>query len=234
MAPKACTTSPLPLGYRLVLSWEGDTRPHHDTRPHPALECHEKAPETEPTPEHTPIPIIQDWARFLHTHTHGEFAALALLHNDRSCPPCMDVSGAALIRPSKINHYVFGSWQDTLDVHECLEGIFRLLQLDPTISLMQQPEIDQIRCLGEAPTRWTRTRHFPPAGDPAHTSIPTCYGPWHVTFYVCQLYWSIIDPLEEDLPKPPRMQFRLHIALRESYSPPAISRYRHSRLIETP
>ena len=111
-----------------------------------------------------------------------------------------------------------------MEVQECLEGICKLLHLDLTISLMQQPEIDQILCLGEAPTRWTRARHFPPTGDPSHTSIPTCCGPWHngaghfVTFYVCQKYWSIIDPLEEDLPEPPHMQFRLHKALRESFT----------------
>ena len=139
--------------------------------PSGALECRGKAPETEPTPEPTPIPTIREWARLLHTHTHEEFVALAFLHKDHSCPPCLNVSGAALIRPSQIHHYVFGSWQDTLDVHECLEGIFRLLQLDPTISL-HQLEIDQILCLEEAPTRWTRARHFPPLGDPTHMPFP--------------------------------------------------------------
>jgi len=89
---------------------------------------------------------------------------------------------------------------------------------------MQQPEIDQIICLGEAPTRCTRARHFPPPGDPTHTSIPTCCGPWHngeghfVTFYLCQGHWSIIDPLDEDLSEPPRMQLSLHRALRESFT----------------
>jgi hypothetical protein len=138
-----------------------------------ALECQGKTPKMDPTPEPTPIPTIREWARLLHTHTHEEFATLALLHKDHFSPPCMDVSGVALIRPSQIQHYVFGEWQGTMEVQECLEGIFKLLQLDPSISLMQQPEIDQILCLGEAPTRWTRARHFPPTGDPTHTSIPT-------------------------------------------------------------
>ncbi len=136
----------------------------------------------------------------------------------------MDMSGAALIRPSQIHHCVFGEWQGTLEVQECLERIFRLLQLDPSISLLQQEELDQIVCQGEAPTMWTHARHFPPTGEPTHASIPTSCGPWHncarhfVTFSMCQNYWSIIDPLEDDLSGPPRMQFRLHRSLRESFT----------------
>jgi len=91
--------------------------------------------ETEPTLVPTPIPTIREWAHLLHTHTHEEFAALALLHKDNFCPSCLDVSGAALIRPSQIHHYVFGEWQDTLEVHECLEVIFRFLQLAPAVHL---------------------------------------------------------------------------------------------------
>jgi hypothetical protein len=58
---------------------------------------------------------------------HEEFTSLALLYKDHTCPPCMDVSGVTLIRPSQIHHYVYGEWQGTLEIHECLEGIFRLL-----------------------------------------------------------------------------------------------------------
>ena len=97
------------------------------------------AHEAGPTHAPTPIPTIQDWAHLLRTHTHEEFAALALRQEDHSCPPSMDISGAALIRPSQIHHYVFGEWQYTLEVQDCLEGIFRLLQLDPSISLLRQP-----------------------------------------------------------------------------------------------
>ncbi len=89
----------------------------------------------------------------LQTHTHEEFASLALLQKNHTRPPCMDVSEVALIRPSQLHHYVFKEWQDTLDIQECLEGIFRTLELDPAISLLQQPEIDQILRIREAPTR---------------------------------------------------------------------------------
>jgi hypothetical protein len=182
------------------------------------------APEAGPLLAPTPIPTIRDWAHLLHTHTHEEGASLALFNKDHICPPCMDVSGAALICPSQIHHYIVGEWQGTLEIQECLEGIFRLRQLDPSISLLQQPEIDQILCIGESPTSWTRARHFPPPGEPTHASIPTCCGPWHnrsrhfLTFYMCQKYRSIFYPFEEDLPEPPRMQCKLHRALRGSFT----------------
>ncbi len=95
------------------------------------------APEAGPTSAPTPIPTIQDWVHLLRTQTHQEFAAFALLQEDHSCPPALEISGAALIRPSQMHPYVSGEWQDTLEVQDYLEGIFRLLQLDPSISLLQ-------------------------------------------------------------------------------------------------
>jgi len=73
------------------------------------------------------------------THTHEEFAALAILQKDHTCPSCRDVPEVALLRPSQIHHYVYGDWQGTLKIQECLDGIFKILQLDPAISLLQQP-----------------------------------------------------------------------------------------------
>ena len=65
---------------------------------------------------------------------------------------------------------------------------------------------------------------LPPPGVPTHTTIPTCCGPWHsgtwhfVTCYPCPEYWSILDPLRDSLLDPPRMQFKLHRALRGSFT----------------
>jgi len=156
------------------------------------------------------------------THTHEDFAALATLHTYHTCPPCRDMSGVALLRPSQIQHYVYGGWQGTLEIQECLNGIFKILQLDPAISLLYQPEIYQILCQGEALTRGSRPHHFPPPGASTHANIPICCGPRHngaghfVTFYPCPEYWSILDPLLDNLLEPPRTQFKLHRALRES------------------
>ena len=98
-----------------------------------------------------------------------------------------------------------------MEVQDC-DGIFNILRINPSLALLRQPEIDQILCMGEAPSRWTHPRHFPPLGDPAIATIPTCCGPWHngaghfVTFYLCPEYWSILDPLEGAAVAPARMQ----------------------------
>ena len=110
--------------------------------PSGAPKCLDTTHEAGPTPDPALVSTIREWAHSLHTHTHEEFVALALLHKNHSCPPCLDVSGAEYIRPSQMHHFVFGEWQGTLEVQEWLEGVFKLLQLDPSISLMQEPEID--------------------------------------------------------------------------------------------
>ena len=72
------------------------------------------------------------------------------------CTPCWDVSREALLRPSQIRHYTYGNSQSDLDIQDCLEEMFKLLRLDSSIALMQQPEIDQMLVTGETPTRWSR------------------------------------------------------------------------------
>jgi len=109
-------------------------------------------------------------------HTHDEFDSLAALQKNHTCPPCEDVSGVALLRPSQIQHYVYGGCQGTLEIQECLDGIFKVLQLDPSISLLQQHELDQIIFPGDAPTRWTRSEHFPHLGRPPTRLSPHALG----------------------------------------------------------
>ncbi len=96
----------------------------------------------------------------MRTHTHEDFATLADNYANDQCTPCWDVSGAALLRPSQIKNYTYGTWLSDLDIQDCLEGIFKLLRLDSSIALMQRPEMDQMLVTGEAPTRWSRPRHF--------------------------------------------------------------------------
>jgi len=133
----------------------------------------------------------------------------------------VDVSGVALLHPSQIQHYTYGGCHVTLETHECLDGIFKLLRLDPSISLIQPLEAAQLLVLGEAPSRWTRSRHFLASDSVQQPYIPTACGPWHdvgghfFTLYTCKDYWSLLDPLR-DLPRPPQgMQSKLHAALRE-------------------
>jgi len=91
----------------------------------------------------------------------------------------MDVSGVASLRPSLIQHYTYGGWQGTLEVQECLDGIIKLLRLDPSISLIHPLDAAQFLVLGEAPSRWTRMRHFPDMDNAHQLPIPTACGPWH-------------------------------------------------------
>ena len=95
-----------------------------------------------PGPDLTSITCIEDWARLLQTHTHEAFAIVANQHGNHTCPPVTDSSSAALITPYIGQHYVHGNWQCTTEVHDCLAGLFRLLHLNPSVSLLQQQEID--------------------------------------------------------------------------------------------
>ncbi len=134
---------------------------------------------------------MEDWMHILHTHSHEEFSEIANQYKDTTCLPCVDVSGIAHLRPSLIQIYTYSGWQGTLEIHECLDDIFKLLRLDPFISLIQPLEAAQILVLGEAPARWTHSRHFPEGDSLQPLSIPTACGPWHdgaghfLTLYVC-------------------------------------------------
>ena len=90
------------------------------------------------------------------THSHEEFSDIANQYTYATCLPCVDVSGVALLRPFLIHHYAYGGWHGTLEVRESLDGIFKLLRLIPSISLIQPLEAAQLLVLGEAPSRWTR------------------------------------------------------------------------------
>ena len=114
--------------------------------------------------------------------------------SDADCTPCYDVSGFALLRPSQIKRYTYGNWQCDLDIQDCMEGIFRLLKLDPSISLMQQMEVQQLFRLGVAPTRWSHHGHFSdPCGDILTQNLTAC-GIWNngefhfITVYICAEY----------------------------------------------
>jgi hypothetical protein len=131
----------------------GRTTSHYDDTHHPSASggglptpTQEHGPKVEaisPIPgQNPPITSIEDWAHLLLTHTHEEFASLATRQHDRACPPCRDVSGTGLLLPSQIHHYVYGEWQGTMEVQDCLDGIFNILGINPSLALLRQPEID--------------------------------------------------------------------------------------------
>jgi hypothetical protein len=45
------------------------------------------------------IHTVDVWIHIIHRQTHDEFAELAALYEDDTCPPCMDMSSAAMLRP---------------------------------------------------------------------------------------------------------------------------------------
>jgi hypothetical protein len=89
-----------------------------------------------PGPDLPIITCIEDWARLLHTHNRRAFAKIAILHGNNTCPPVTDSYAAAFIIPDIIQHYAYGNRQGTMEVQDCLGGIFRLLRLDPSNSLL--------------------------------------------------------------------------------------------------
>ena len=176
----------------------------------------------------SPIHTLSDWTDILRSHSHTEFAEVVRSHTTASCHPCPDVSGVSDIALSDVLDFSFGSWQSDAWVALCLEGIFKILNLDPAISLLNQAEINQLLTRGDTPTRWRRQRHFHDADtDVTPARIPTCCGPWHngadhfVTMYICPDYWTILDPLVTGpYPRGRRLltEANLHQALSTSFT----------------
>ncbi len=67
-----------------------------------------------------------------------DFAKFANLHGSHTCLPFSDTSTAALITPAIVKHFAYGNWQGTMEIHDCLSGLFRLLRINPSISLLQK------------------------------------------------------------------------------------------------
>ena len=100
--------------------------PHHSLsrggHPIPPRALDDLAKEMETKPQTSPPPInnIRVWSQMLLTYTHAEFATLATLQKNHTCPSCRDISRVVLLRPPQIHHYVYTEWQGTLEIRECL------------------------------------------------------------------------------------------------------------------
>jgi len=73
----------------------------------------------------------------MHTHTPTDIVPLANKYTNATGSSVIDSTSLALITPDLVQHYVRGNWQGTMQVQDCLSGIFRLLGIDPSISLLQ-------------------------------------------------------------------------------------------------
>jgi hypothetical protein len=120
-------------------------RPHaHIQRDTVARDKHEIvfAPTTD-TKSNPDLPIltrVEDWAHLLHNHTHADVASLAnkCTNAGSTGSPVIDSSSAVLVPLHLVQHYAYGNWEGTMQMHDCLSSIFRLLGIDPSISLLQQ------------------------------------------------------------------------------------------------
>ena len=105
----------------------------------------------------------------------------------------MDVSGvASLLRPSLVQHYTYGGWQGTLEVQEYMEGIFKLLRLDPSVSLIQPLEAGQFIVLAKPPLGGHACDTSPTRILPSNSPFPLFVGldtmardSCFLTLYIC-------------------------------------------------
>jgi len=92
--------------------------------------------------------------------------------------------------------------------------------------------------LGKAPQRWTRYHPFPPPRLLSKPAYDT-YLLWPLTqwcepfrrVFLCQEYWTILDPLRPSEASYPALETQLHRALRESFThrglpPPILPPYK--------
>ena len=76
-----------------------------------------------PDPDLPTITSVDVWANLLQTHSRRDFAKIANLHGNNTCPPVTYTSAAALITPDTIQHYAYGNWQGTMEVQDRMNGI---------------------------------------------------------------------------------------------------------------
>jgi hypothetical protein len=119
-------------------------------------------------------------------------------------PPCPDPSRFSELIHTQIPHYTHGEWQSVHDIHSCLQGLQKLLNINLAPPLLSHADLDQIHINGLPPSTWTSTRHFGPAQRNIGSlhALSIC-GAWHnganhfVVFFLCPKFWTIIDPLHK-------------------------------------
>jgi hypothetical protein len=137
------------------------------------------------------------------THLSPEhFTILTKTQEQAATSLCLDPSGHSNLIHTQIAHFTYGEWQSVHDVHSCLQGLHKLLNIHLDSPLLSHPELDQILTNGLPPSTWTSPRHFDPIQrylGPLHA--PSLCGAWHngvnpfVVFYLCPEFWTIIDPI---------------------------------------
>jgi hypothetical protein len=110
----------------------------------------------------TDNPILDSWQHAL-THLSSEdFTIFTEAQEQAATPPCPDPSGHSNLIHTKIAHFTYGEWQSVHDVHSCLQGLHKLLNIHVDPPLLSQPVLDQILTNGLPPYTWTSPRHVGP------------------------------------------------------------------------
>ena len=96
----------------------------------------------------------------------------------------------AIIRPSQIKYYVYGWWQYTQEIQKCMEGIIKMLQIDPPFPCFNSRKWAKFYALekrpldGPAPS--TSLRKGPPANRPSPDAAdPSITGRAILSRYIC-------------------------------------------------
>ncbi len=63
------------------------------------------------------------------------------------------------LQASQIECYTFGGWQSSHKILACLTSLLKLLGKFDSVSILAQPEIDQIMN-GSVPGKWSSNMHF--------------------------------------------------------------------------
>ena len=107
-------------------------------------------------------PILALWQHALVPLTPEAFTTFTKAQEQTETPPCPDPSGFSDLIPIKVSHFTYGEWKSVHDVHTCLQGLHKLLNMNLTPPLLFQPGLDQILSNGLPPSMWTSTRYFGP------------------------------------------------------------------------
>ena len=147
-------------------------------------------------------PILTMWQHAFNTLSPEEFTQFTNSPSYLETPTCPGPFGHGELLHTQITHFSYGEYQSSFDLHTILKGIYKILNIHISPSILTQPDLDSILDRGTPPTEWTSRRHF----GPTHTHIGPLHASSHcgiyynghhhfVVFYICPKYWTILDPL---------------------------------------
>ena len=191
--------------------------------------------QTAPTPPRQ-INCIETWSTTLDSTTPEDFAALVNEMAVEDASPILDISGLPSITLQSLQHYCHGEWQSMHDLSLCLEAFAKLYNLNIAAgNILTGTAIADIQ-EGRTVHAWERAT-YADMDATAPLDLPYMTGIVHhinhfTVLYICQEYWTILDPLTVHRRPPHWMpEANLHRSLRRYYQDhdiptPSLPRYR--------